>query len=101
MSLVQLTLILPLALEEAVIDTLLEHPEWASGFTSMEVSGHGQAMAHATTSEAVLGRARRIRIVVVLAPDAAQQLLDLLKSRYPHPEAAYWTTAIHSFGRFL
>jgi hypothetical protein len=101
MSLVQLTLILPLALEEAVIDTLLEHPEWASGFTSMEVSGHGQAMAHATTSEAVLGRARRIRIVVVLAPDAAQQLLDLLKSRYPHPEAVYWITAIQSFGRFL
>ena len=40
MSLIQFTLIVPVALEEAVLDTLLEHPEWVSGFTSMEVSGH-------------------------------------------------------------
>jgi hypothetical protein len=101
MSLIQFTLIVPVALEEAVLDTLLEHPEWVSGFTSMEVSGHGQALAHATSSEAVRGRVRRLRVDTVMQHADALQLVALLKISFPHPEAAYWMMDVQEFGRFV
>lgn len=101
MSLIQFTLIVPVALEEAVLDTLLEHPEWVSGFTSAEVSGHGQTLAHATSSEAVRGRVRRIRVDTVMQHADALQLVALLKTSFPHPEAAYWMMDVQDFGRMI
>lgn len=98
---IQLTLILPVALEEAVLDTLLEHPEWVSGFTSMEVSGHGQSQMMTTAAEAVRGRARRVRVDTVMARDEAAQLLELLKTNWPHPEVVYWMVDVPAFGRFV
>ncbi|MES2408416.1 MAG: DUF3240 family protein [Sulfuriferula sp.] len=98
---IQLTLILPVALEEAVLDTLLEHPEWVSGFTSMEVSGHGQSQMMTTAAEAVRGRARRVRVDAVMARDEATQLLELLKTNWPHPEVVYWMVDVPAFGRFV
>jgi hypothetical protein len=97
----QLTLILPMALEEAVLDTLLEHPEWVSGYTSMEVSGHGQSQSFTTAAEEVRGRARRVRIDTVMQHADAVQLLALLKSQWPHPEVAYWMVDVQEFGRFV
>ncbi len=98
---IQLTLILPIALEEAVLDTLLEHPEWVSGFTSMEVSGHGQSQMMTTAAEAVRGRARRVRVDTVMARDEATLLLELLKANWPHPEVVYWMVDVPAFGRFV
>ena len=98
---IQLTLILPVALEEAVLDTLLEHPEWVSGFTSMEVSGHGQSQMVTTAAEEVRGRARRVRIDTVMQHADAVQLLALLKANWPHPEVAYWMMDVQEFGRFV
>lgn len=98
---IQLTLILPIALEEAVLDTLLAHPEWVSGFTSAEVSGHGQAQYRFSTGEEVRGRARRIRIDAVMSRADANELVALLKANWPHPEAVYWMTEVREFGRFI
>ncbi|MHB1332923.1 MAG: DUF3240 family protein [Sulfuriferula sp.] len=98
---IQLTLILPVALEEAVLDTLLEHPEWVSGFTSMEVSGHGQSQMMTTAAEEVRGRARRVRVDTVMQRDEAALLLELLKTNWPHPEVVYWMVDVPAFGRFV
>lgn len=98
---IQLTLILPVALEEAVLDTLLEHPEWVSGFTSMEVSGHGQSQKMTSVAEAVRGRARRVRVDTLMQRDDAAQLLELLKTNWPHPGVVYWMVDVQGFGRFV
>lgn len=98
---IQLTLILPVALEEAVLDTLLEHPEWVSSFTSMEVSGHGQSQKMTTAAEVVRGRARRVRMDTLMQRDDAAQLLELLKTNWPHPEVVYWMVDVQAFGRFV
>ena len=39
---VVLTLVMPAEVEDALIDTLLEHPELAPGFTTDAVEGHGE-----------------------------------------------------------
>ncbi len=88
-------------LETTVLDTLLEHPEWISGFTSMEVSGHGQSQMLTTAAEAVRGRARRVRVDIVMQRDEAAQLLELLKTNWPHPEVTYWMVDVQAFGGFV
>ena len=37
-----LTLALPQALEEEVLDVLLAHPEWVDGFSVVQAEGHGR-----------------------------------------------------------
>ncbi|MCZ7654230.1 MAG: DUF3240 family protein [Rhodocyclaceae bacterium] len=47
-----LTLVFPVMLEEEIVDHLLEHPEWVTGFTNTRVEGQGAGGAAAR-----LGRA--------------------------------------------
>ena len=39
---VVLTLVMPVDVEDALLETLLDHPDLAPGFTSQAVEGHGQ-----------------------------------------------------------
>lgn len=95
-----LTLVVPKALEENLVDHLLEHHELASGFTTLEVEGHGQGATFQSMSERVRGRARRVQMQIVLNREDAQTLVQHLKESLPTPEIAYWITPIAKFGRF-
>lgn len=95
-----LTLALPAALEEEVLDHLQAHPEWVSGFSVVQAEGFGASMSLATTMEQVRGRARR-RLVTVLAEDGClEPLLTSLRAEFRNPEMAYWITPLLQFGRF-
>lgn len=98
-ALVQLTLAAPRSLEEALVDHLLAHPDWAGGFTLSYAEGHSQRAESLTVQERVRGRADRISIQIVLTPTQAQALLDHLKRHLPRPEVAYWLAPVIAFGR--
>ena len=99
MSLVMLTLAAPRALEDDLLEQLLAHPEWASGFTLSRVEGHSHREAPLTVQEQVRGRAGRIAVQIVLEAEQAQALLAHLKQRFPKPDVAYWLMPVLEFGR--
>ena len=61
---VVLTLVIPPDLEEALLETLLDHPDLAPGFTSQQLEGQGQQITFMGAAEHVRGRARLARAQV-------------------------------------
>jgi len=95
-----LTIVFPKALEEELIDHLLEHPEWVAGFTISQVEGKGTAVRLSGVVEEVRGRARRVQVQTVLDSGDARALIARLKELLPNPEVAYWVSPVLEFGRF-
>ena len=95
-----LTIVLPKSFEEDLVDHLLEHPEWAPGFTSTDVSGHGRSVPCHGPAEEVRGRAARVQVQVVLDEAHAQALVEHLKQSLRSSDIVYWLTPVTAFGRF-
>ena len=94
-----LTLALPVALEEDVLNFLLRHPEWASGFSIVDAEGMGQGASLLSAMEKVQGRCRR-KLVYVAGPDAhLRQLVAALGKEISNRDVAYWISGISIFGR--
>lgn len=96
-----LTIVLPQVLEESMVDHLLQHPEYAPGFTTTQVEGHGQSVTRYGIAEEVRGRTRRVQIQVILNGADASLLIAHLKEALPNREVAYWITPVIEFGRFV
>lgn len=99
MSLVLLTLAAPRALEEELMEQLLAHPEWASGFTLSHAEGHGHRHERLSVQEQVRGRAARVRVEVVLEARQAEILVAHMKQHLPRPDVAWWIVPVAEFGR--
>lgn len=95
-----LTIVFPVSLENNIIGHLLEHPELASGFTTVEVEGHGKGSIYRSANEQVRGRARRVKMEIVMERSDARALVAHLKESLPTSEVAYWVAPIDEFGRF-
>lgn len=95
-----LTLVLPRSLEEALVDHLLEHPEWVPGFTTCPVDGHGHGVVYRASAEQVRGRVARVMVQIVTESDKAEALLTHLRESLRSPEIAWWTVPVSGFGRF-
>ena len=96
-----LTLVFPKALEENLVDLLLEHEALAGDFTTSAVEGHGTNITYQDIAERVRGRARRVQMNILLQRTQAQNLIDDLRSALPHTDIVYWITAVSEFGSFL
>jgi len=96
----RLTLVFPAALEDQVIDELLEHPEWVIGFTAWPVDGHREGLAYESAAERVRGRLRALRLDTVLARENADRLLPHLKATLPRADIVWWTEPVEASGRF-
>lgn len=96
-----LTLALPAALEEEVLDHLQAHPEWARGFSVARAEGFGGGAGLHTAMERVRGRARRRLVTVILSQTHAESLLNSLREQFKSPEMAYWITPLLASGRFV
>lgn len=94
-----LTLSLPSALEEEILDLLQEHPEWISGFSVIQAEGFGAGSALRTALEQVRGRARRVLIQLLISDSHRDELINTLHRQYPSDEIAWWTTPVTGFGR--
>lgn len=95
-----LTLALPAALEEEVLDHLQACPEWVTGFSIAPAEGFGNGMSLPSTLEQVRGRARRRLITILMAQANIEPLLASLHAEFRSPEMAYWITPLIKFGRF-
>ncbi|MEO1767046.1 DUF3240 family protein [Thiobacter aerophilum] len=94
-----LTIVLPRSLEEALVDHLLEHPEWVPGFTTQVVDGHGRGVVYRGSAEQVRGRVVRVMVQIVTERDKADALLAHLRESLVSPEIAWWTMPVSGFGR--
>ncbi len=98
MSDVMLTLIVPVALEGAIVDWLLDHiPE--RGFTSSLAFGHSEATANMSLAEQVSGRRRGIRFEVVCCESEAGQHIEALRETFAESGIHFWLMPIMASGR--
>lgn len=95
-----LTLVLPSALEEQVIDHLLQHPEWIGPFTAHPADGHGAPSAIASPEEQVRGRAHRVRIEILIDAAHAQDLIAHLQEDLRGADIFWWLTPVAATGSF-
>ena len=94
-----LTLAMPRSLEEEVLDTLMAHPDLATGFTVHFAEGMGIHVELATAMEQVQGRARRVIVQIALARERLPALVALLRQELQNPAIAYWVSPLIAFGR--
>lgn len=95
-----LTLAIPQALEEEVLDALLSLPNLAPGFTVVRGQGIGGHVELTSAMEQVQGRARRVMVQVAMEKAHLQNLIDTLRVALPNPQIAYWVVPLMTFGRF-
>jgi hypothetical protein len=96
---VVLTLVMPVDVEDALVETLLEHPDLAPGFTSQPVEGHGQRVSFIGTAEHVRGRAAYCRVQLVVPRADADTLLALLRERFATSRVFFWMVPALASGR--
>ena len=94
-----LTLVCHRSLEERLVDHLLEHPEWSSGFSVSRIEGGSQKEVLPSMIEQVRGRSQRVQITSVMNIEDARALIDHLKREEANPEIAYWISPVIEFGR--
>ena len=94
-----LTLLFPADVEPSVIEHLIEHPEWAPGFTCCPVDGHGSAMVPRDPAERVRGRSRRFQVQIALSAAQADALVAHFRETLTNPDVVYWTVSLNAFGR--
>lgn len=93
-----LTFIAPPALEEPLVDWLLER-ESQYGFSSFAVNGHSSRHEGLTLAEQVSGRKRQIRFEMHLSDTDAWSLMQGLQKDFSGTGIHYWITPIIESGR--
>lgn len=84
-----LILIVPIKLEELIVDKLLIQAG-ISGFTTSTVSGHGNIQnAQLSLVEQVAGRQKRVQFMLHAELIVLQTLLDVLKKEYSNTGLHY------------
>jgi len=94
-----LTLVVPTALEEDLLDMLRSQPRLAPGFTLIPAQGMGAHIHLASSMEQVQGRARRVLVQLAIVQTQVEPLIDALRKAQPTPQIAYWAAPLLAFGR--
>lgn len=98
-NLKRLTILAPIALEEPLVDALLNLRPALPGFTTMSASGHGARFDVASIRERVRGRIERSLLWLVLPADDVSRVLAHLREGMPHPDIVWWVEPVESMGR--
>jgi len=88
-----ITLNVPPALEEAVVDCLLGF-ENAQGFSSFAINAHDHRHLGLSLAEQVSGRQRKIRFQMYVARDNVTDLLAQLREEFSGAGLRYWVMPI-------
>jgi hypothetical protein len=94
-----LTLAIPVSLEDDVLNFLLQHPQWASGFSMVDADGMGQGASLLSTMERVQGRARRTLVLVAGVDADLRELVAALGQEIRNRDVAWWIAPLVAFGR--
>lgn len=92
-----LIILAPPTLGETLTDWLLEK-EQASGFSSMDVFGHGSRHSGMSVLEQVSGRQRRIQFMLHGEQAAAEALISGLRTEFPDAELHYMLLPVIAAG---
>ncbi|MDO9521238.1 MAG: DUF3240 family protein [Pseudohongiella sp.] len=84
------------ALEEDMVDYLLEHPG-VEGFTSLAAYGHGSAL-YMSVTEQVAGRRKRIQFQIILETDEVESVTSQLADRVGQ-DIVFWQVPVSGLGR--
>ena len=96
-SRVLLSLVISPQVEDAVVDWLLEQEE-ISGFTSLQVSGHGTSPHSMNLAEQVAGRRRQVMFQTYLPDADAVALVKGLEETFGGSGMHYWLTPVITSG---
>jgi hypothetical protein len=94
---VLLTLIVPVSLEEVLVDWLFENAP-GRGFCSGPVNGHSGNHEALTLGEQVAGRKRQIRFEIHAPEDDARGMLERLGADLPGAAIHYWIAPLKAAG---
>lgn len=94
-----LTLALPLALEEEMLDLLREHHDLVSGFTVVHGQGIGSGVSLTTAMEHVQGRAQRVLVYAVMRDTDVAPLVARLGAVLKSHGVFYWAVPLQASGR--
>lgn len=95
-----LTIAVPAAFEEDLLDLLRARSEWVSGFSVLSADGFGAGARELSTIEQVLGRSRRRLVQVLMHSEHSQLLREAIGARFQSADMAWWQSPISGFGRF-
>lgn len=93
-----LTLVLPHALEETLLDLLQSCPELEAGYTVVPAQGLGPGATLSTVMEQVQGRARRVLVQAMLRPSDVPGVLARLQTQIRSPQVSYWVQPLMTGG---
>lgn len=94
-----LTLALPSALEEELLDLLRAQNDLVSGFTVLHGYGLGANITLSTVMERVEGRARRVQVQVLMRAQDVAPLIARLRAALQAPHVFYWVVPLQDWGR--
>ena len=94
-----LTLTMPHALEETLIDALLDLPDALGPYTVLHGHALGPTVKLNSAMEQVQGRAERVFVQVLLPAQGVQPLVQALRDAVAHPDVVWCTTPILDSGR--
>jgi len=94
-----LTLALPLALEEEMLDLLRQHTDLVPGFSVIQGHGIGGHAPLTTAMEQVQGRARRVFVHMAMRSGDVAPLVARLREVLQSPQVFYWAVPLQAFGR--
>ena len=94
-----LTLSLPSALEEEILDALMNQPDLARGFTVLKAQGMGLHVELASAMERVQGRAQRVVVQVAMEYEKVDALIAILQKTFNSPQITYWVVPLLEFGK--
>ena len=92
-----LTILAPPAIEEALVDWLLELPEEVV-FSSEPVSYHGTEHGVLDVREQVTGSQRRLLFHLQIPLETARELCSRLRSEFPDSSLRYWISPVLESG---
>lgn len=93
-----LIIVTPHALEESLVDWLLER-DALSGFSSMRIDGHGSRHTELSLAEQVLGRQRKVMFQVHTECALIETLLAALRCDFTGAGLHYWVMPLVDAGR--
>ncbi len=85
------------AIEEAMVDWLLRHPD-VTGFTSVAAQGHGSSAHSMSLAEQVAGRTKQILFLVETDLPVARRIVASLRTDFSGSGLHYWLVPLVDTG---
>jgi len=93
-----LTLVAGRELRQELFDYLSEQTDLVPGFTASDAAGHGPTIRLHSAAERVKGRADRVMVRIILEDQAAERLIERLRTAFRGAHLMHWATPIARFG---